>query len=276
MAVKTYQKGDTTKLAKNFSVYEFRCGLGRGCSCTTTLIDDKLPQILQAIRDALEKAHPDMEIKVHISSGYRCPTYNSNTKGAATASRHTKGMAADIVVPGITPLEVAQTAESLGVKGIGLYEAKDCGSDFVHVDTRTTKSFWYGHKQAYRSTFGGAPAAGSGTGSTGSTAAESYTLGQFVRDVQKACGAGVDGLAGPKTLAKTVTISKSRNRRHAVVEAVQKRLKALGYTAVGKADGVAGNKFDEALKAFQFDHGCVVDGEATKQAETWQYLLGMK
>ena len=94
--------------------------------------------------------------------------------------------------------------------------------------------------------------------------------------MQKACGAGVDGLAGPKTLAKTVTISKSRNRRHAVVEAVQKRLKALGYTVVGTADGVAGNKFDEALKAFQLDHGCVVDGEATKHAETWQYLLGMK
>ena len=85
----------------------------------------------------------------------------------------------------------------------------------------------------------------------------------------------MDGLAGPKTLAATVTISKSRNRRHAVVLAVQKRLKALGYTSVGSLDGVAGNKFDEALKAFQFDHNCVVDGEATKGAETWQHLLGM-
>lgn len=268
MAVRTYKKGDTAKLSKNFSVYEFRCGLGRPCSCTTTLIDDKLVEILQAIRDALQKAHPEKVIKVIITSAHRCAAYNRSVNGA-TSSRHIKGQAADIVVPGIAPLEVAQTAEGLGVKGIGLYEARDCGDDFVHVDSRETKSFWYGHKQAYRATFGSAPAAATG-------AASSYTLQQFVTDVQKATGAGVDGIAGPSTLAKTVTISKSKNRRHAAVVALQKRLKALGYTVVGTADGVAGNKFDEALKAFQFDRNCVVDGEATKGGETWQYLLGMK
>lgn len=260
MAVKTYKKGDTSKLSKNFSVYEFRCGLGRPCSCTTTLIDDKLVEYLQAIRDHFGKT-------VTITSAHRCASYNRSVKGA-TGSRHTKGQAADIVVEGVAPAKVAAYAESIGVLGIGLYEtAKD--GHFVHIDTRSTKSFWYGQAQAYRSTFGGV------TASTGSQAAESYTLGQFVRDVQKACGAGVDGVAGPKTLAATVTISKSRNRRHAVVLAVQKRLKALGYTSVGSLDGVAGNKFDDALKAFQFDHDCVVDGEATKGAETWQKLLGM-
>lgn len=265
MAVKTYKKGDTTKLSKNFSVYEFRCGLGRPCSCTTTLIDDKLVEYLQAVRDHFGKA-------VHITSGHRCASYNSGV-GGAVGSRHTKGQAADIVVEDTPPAKVAAFLESIGCLGIGLYEAKDCGDDFVHCDTRTTKSFWYGHKQAYRSAFGGAAAAGKAP--TASQAAESYTLEQFVRDVQKACGAGVDGLAGPKTLAKTVTISKSRNRRHAVVLAIQKRLKALGYTSVGSLDGVAGNQFDTALKAYQFDHGCVVDGEATKGAETWQHLLGM-
>lgn len=274
MAVKTYKKGSTAKLSKNFSVYEFDDGKSRPCSCTTTLIDDQLPQILQAIRDSLQKAHPDKQIVVIITSAYRCPLYNGSTKGAATGSRHTKGQAADIVVPGIAPLEVAQTAEGLGVKGIGLYET-DADGHFVHVDTRTAKSFWYGQAQAYRSTFGGAAAGSTGTATAAPGAAESYTLRQFITDVQKATGAGVDGLAGPKTLAKTVTISKSRNRRHAVVLAVQKRLKALGY-AVGSLDGIAGKKFDEALKAFQFDRGCVVDGEATAGAETWQHLLGMK
>lgn len=270
MAVKIYKKGDTAKLTKNFAVNEFRCGLGRPCSCTTVLIDENLPKVLQAIRDALEKAHPDQEIKVIITSGHRCAAYNRSVNGA-TSSRHTKGQAADIVVPGIAPLEVAQTAEALGVKGIGLYEEKDCGDDFVHVDTRTAKSFWYGHKQAYRSTFGGA----SVKPTTTPTAGSNYTLEQFVMDVQRACGAGIDGKAGPKTLASTVTVSKSKNRRHAVVEAIQKRLKALGYTEVGKADGVAGNKFDEALKAFQRDHDCLDDGEATKAKRTWQALLGM-
>jgi hypothetical protein len=38
--------------------------------------------------------------------------------------------------------------------GIGLYETNSDGY-FVHIDTRTTKSFWYGQKQAKRTTFGG-------------------------------------------------------------------------------------------------------------------------
>lgn len=269
MAVKTYKKGDTAKLSENFSVYEFRCGLGSPCSCTTTLIDDKLVEYLQAIRDHFGKT-------VTITSGYRCPSYNARPDvGGATGSRHTKGQAADIVVEGVAPAKVAAYAESIGVLGIGLYEAKDCGDDFVHVDTRTAKSFWYGHKQAGRSTFGGAAAAGPAA-TTAPETASSYTLEQFIRDFQKTTGAGVDGIAGPSTLAHTVTISKSKNRRHAAVVALQKRLHALGYTVVGTADGVAGNKFDEALKAFQFDRNCVVDGEATKGGETWQHLLGMK
>ena len=259
MAVKTYKKGDTAKLSNNFSVYEFDDGKSRPCSCTTTLIDDNLVQILQAIRDHFGKP-------ITITSGYRCPSYNSSPDvGGATGSRHTKGQAADIVVEGVAPAKVAAYAESIGVKGIGLYEtAKD--GHFVHVDTRTAKSFWYGQAQAHRATFGGAAAAETG---------ESYTLGQFVREVQKALGAGVDGIAGPKTLAATVTISKSRNRRHAAVLPIQKRLKALGhYTA--SLDGIAGNKFDEALKAYQSANGIPADGEATKGAQTWQHLLGMK
>lgn len=267
MAVKTYKKGATTKLSKNFNVSEFRCGLGRPCSCSTTLIDDKLVQYLQAIRDHFGAT-------VTITSAHRCASYNRSV-GGTTGSYHTKGQAADIVVQGVAPAKVAAYAESIGVLGVGLYETAKDGY-FVHIDTRTVKSFWYGQAQTYRSTFGGAAAAGSTTASTATTAGSSYTLGQFVRDVQKACGAGVDGLAGPKTLAKTVTISKSRNRRHAAVVAIQKRLAALGYTQVGKADGVAGNKFDQALKAYQKDHGCEQDGEATKGCQTWSKLLGMK
>lgn len=259
MAVKTYKKGDTAKLSNNFSVYEFDDGKSRPCSCTTTLIDDQLVQYLQAIRDHFGKA-------VTITSGYRCPSYNRRPDvGGVTGSRHTKGQAADIVVEGVAPAKVAAYAESIGVQGIGLYETARDGH-FVHIDTRSAKSFWYGQAQAHRATFGGAAAAETG---------ESYTLGQFIREVQKATGAAVDGLAGPKTLAATVTISKSRNRRHAAVLAIQKRLKSLGYP-VGSLDGVAGHKFHDSLVAFQTAHGCTEDGEATRGGETWQHLLGMK
>ena len=103
-----------------------------------------------------------------------------------------------------------------------------------------------------------------------------YSLEQFVRDVQKATGASVDGIAGKETIAKTVTLSASKNRRHAAVKAVQKRLYALGYPEVGEADGVAGVKFTAAVCAFQKANRCWVDGEITARNKTWKKLLGME
>lgn len=147
MAVITYKKSDRIQLSKNFNSYEFRCGLGRPCSCQTTLIDKKLVEILQRIRDHWP-GHA-----LHITSGYRCPAYNRSV-GGATGSYHSKGMAADITVDGVVPREVAKYAESIGVLGIGLYETQADGF-FVHVDTRTYKSFWCGQEQAPRTTFGG-------------------------------------------------------------------------------------------------------------------------
>lgn len=262
MAVKTYKKGDTTKLSKNFSVNEFQCK-GSGC-CSTVLIDDQLVKYLQQIRDHFGAS-------VTITSAYRCSIHNSRVNGA-TGSRHTKGQACDIVVAGVAPAKVAAYAESIGIKGIGLYETAKDGF-FVHIDTRTTKSFWYGQAQAYRSTFGGAAAA-TVTKPTTTTTSGTYTQKQFVMDVQKAIGAAVDGVAGWETIGKTVTLSEKRNISHAAVLAVQKRLIALGYTQVGQADGVAGEKFTKAVKAYQAANGCVSDGEITAEGKTWKKLLG--
>ena len=147
MGVKTYQENEKIQLSKNFNSYEFRCGLGSPCSCSTILIDDKLVEYLQKIRDHFGKT-------VTITSAYRCPSYNKRI-GGATQSYHSKGMACDIVVSGVAPREVAKYAESIGILGIGLYNTSSDGY-FVHIDTRTTKAFWYGQAQAYRSTFGGA------------------------------------------------------------------------------------------------------------------------
>lgn len=106
-------------------------------------------------------------------------------------------------------------------------------------------------------------------------AATAYTLKQFIKDIQKACGAAVDGIAGPETLSKTVTLSAKKNNKHAAVKAVQKRLYALGYVEVGTADGVAGPKFTSAVAHFQQDNKCTVDGEITAKNKTWKELLGM-
>lgn len=104
---------------------------------------------------------------------------------------------------------------------------------------------------------------------------KTYTKKQFVEDVQRILGAGVDGIPGPITMSKTITVSRYKNRKHPVVMPIQKRLYALGYTEVGDADGIAGSAFDKAMKHFQRDFGLYVDGEATAQKATWNKLLNL-
>jgi hypothetical protein len=111
--------------------------------------------------------------------------------------------------------------------------------------------------------------------SNGKEEKSGYSQGQFVKDVQAACGAAVDGVAGPETLSKTVTLSAAINARHKAVKPVQKRLNALGYTEVGEADGVAGAKFTAAVKRYQRENGCTADGEISARDKTWKKLLGM-
>lgn len=253
MAIKNYKKGSTEQIAKNFKAREFDCQ-GVGC-CTQTPIDEKLVAFLQKIRDHFGKP-------VYLTA-YRCPVHNAKVANAASKSYHIYGQAADFHIDGVAPSEIAKYAESIGVLGIGLYETDKDGY-FVHIDTRTSKSFWYGHAQERRTTFGGAPEEKQDDGLTG-----------FVKEIQKACGASVDGVAGPETLSKTVTLSRTKNRTHAAVKCVQKRLYDLGYTQVGEADGIAGAKFDLAVKAFQKDNGCWVDGEITAKKQTWKKLLGV-
>lgn len=244
MAVKSYKKGSEERLAPNFRAREFDCP-GKGC-CTQTPVDARLVSLLQKIRDHFGKP-------VYVTA-YRCPIYNAQVANAAPDSYHKYGMAADISVAGVDPLEVARYAESIGVLGIGHYDS------FTHVDTRGVKSFWYSHAQVGRSTF---------------FEEAEYTLEQFVRQVQAVIGAAVDGIAGTETLGKTVTLSAQVSPTHQLVALVQKRLNALGYTQVGEADGIAGTKFDAGVKAFQRDNGCRVDGELTAGKLTWKKLLGM-
>ena len=134
----TYTKGKSSWLSKNFESSEFDCKCKNYCS--TTEIDPRLIFYLQQIRD-------HFGVPVTINSAYRCKKHNKNV-GGANYSKHLYGQAADIKVSGIKPLKVAQYAESIGIKGIGQY------SNFVHVDTRSNKYFWYGSEQATKKTFG--------------------------------------------------------------------------------------------------------------------------
>ena len=238
--IKKYKRSDKLRLAKDFRLDEFKCKCGK---CDPILVDEALVDWLQKIRDHFGKPI--------VILAYRCPTHNARTPNASPTSRHCMGMAADFHIDGVPCTEIAKFAESIGIKGIGLYD------DFVHIDTRNNKSFWFGHAQEYRATFGGSV----------------YSLEQFIRDVQSVTGAAVDGIAGPETFSKTATVSQWKNPTHPVVAPLQRRLAALGYTEVGDADGIAGAKFTAAVTAFQRDNGCWVDGEITAGNKTWKKLL---
>lgn len=142
MSVKSYKKSQKVQLTDNFNLSEFACK-GASCGCTEVLHDPNLSKILQQIRDQFGKP-------LRITSGYRCPKHNEAVGGVSN-SLHTKGMAADIIITGIKPEEIAKYAQQIGVKGIGLYGPED--GNFVHIDTREKQSFWLGHKQVPVKTF---------------------------------------------------------------------------------------------------------------------------
>lgn len=143
MGVKTYslKKDGNVKLSPNFAVKEFHCN----DNSDEIKIDSNLPLLLQKIRD-------HFNAPVHINSAYRTPAYNAKVGGVSN-SYHVKGMAADIVVSGISAKRVAQYAETLSCGGIGWYE----GKKFVHIDTRPKRVCWKDSGSNVRKTFSDCP-----------------------------------------------------------------------------------------------------------------------
>lgn len=219
MSTNTYTKGIKTQLSKYFVSTEFDCH-GSGC-CSTTLINPKLVEYLNKIRK-------HFNVPITISSGYRCPIHNRNV-GGATGSRHSKGDAADIIVKGHTPREVAQYAESIGIKGIGLYETAKDGY-FVHVDARDYKSFWYGQACVARTTFGG-NSSSSPSASSNTTVTKNY-----------------------------MSVGDSGDN----VKGLQQLLINLGYLSSGEDDGIYGNATRQAVINFQKKKNLAADGLAGK------------
>lgn len=218
----TYTKGSNTKLSENFNSNEFDCK-GAGC-CKQTTINPQLVDYLQKIREHFGKP-------ITITSGYRCETHNRRV-GGATGSRHSKGDAADIVVSGVSSREVAKYAESIGVKGIGLYETAADGY-FTHIDTRTSKSFWYGQSEAPRTTFGG---------TTTTTTAPSAQMNQVSVNLP--------------------TLEKGANNIYVEIAQIK-----LGIDD----DGIFGNGTYNAVKQFQSKHNLPVTGKV--DAATWKTLF---
>ena len=103
------------------------------CLHTTaeTPVDPRLIQLLYRIAQRTQR-------KIQLVSGFRAPMYS-----LAQLSYHTRGMAADIRIPGMTALMARDLAESMGVHGLGYYPV----SGFIHVDVRDDRMRWTDYGQ---------------------------------------------------------------------------------------------------------------------------------
>ena len=134
--VNTYsmKKDWNKKVSAHFSVYEFACS----DKSDTVLIDSELVEVLEQVRTHFGKA-------VHINSAYRTPAYNISI-GGSSKSQHCLGLAADIRIVGIDPIQIALYVASLPYfvnrGGIGYYSRVGLKDGFVHVDVRSWKSRW--------------------------------------------------------------------------------------------------------------------------------------
>lgn len=91
-----------------------------------TPLDPRLVELLYRIAQRTGQ-------KIELVSGFRAPMFST-----ADLSYHTRGMAADIRIPGMTPLMVRDLVHAMGIKGVGYYPV----SQFVHVDVREEKASW--------------------------------------------------------------------------------------------------------------------------------------
>lgn len=94
----------------------------------------KLAFNLQTLRDELKQP-------IRINIGYR-PEWYELYKNRSGGSQHCLGKAADIVVDGYTPQEVAETIERLILEGEMLQGGLKAYDTFVHYDVRRKRARW--------------------------------------------------------------------------------------------------------------------------------------
>tara|TARA_R110000868_G_scaffold225889_1_gene478188 strand:+ start:170 stop:541 length:372 start_codon:yes stop_codon:yes gene_type:complete len=122
------------KISKNFSLKEFDCKDGTVMPENVKINILELAKNLQILRDYLG-------LSIKINSAYRSTSHNKKIGGVKN-SQHVKGRASDIVVKGMSSIELAKAIEMLiknkqmSEGGIGIY------TNFVHYDIRGTKARW--------------------------------------------------------------------------------------------------------------------------------------
>lgn len=224
----------------NFKKAEFKCPCGK-CNGYGNGIATTLVETLQELRNKYGK--------LQITSGYRCLAHNKAV-GGSTNSKHTKGQAADFYLDGFNNQ-----------------------SNRVNMVNELKKTKYYNY--SYTNVNGNHPNMGNVVHLDTKLEDTDDAYKTFVRDLQSAIGANVDGIAGSETLSKTPTISTSTGWNHKAVKPLQVYLKSLGYD-LGKCgvDGKFGKDMKACIKKYQKDQGLsIVDGVVTAKMYTWKKLL---
>jgi len=122
------------KLTENFSREEFDCSDGSEMPTDVQLNIAELAVQLEIIR-----AHFNAPIKVN--SAYRSLEHNRKI-GSKDTSQHVLGKAADIVVKGHTPDEVADAIDFLIMTGMIKEGGVGRYNTFTHYDIRGERARW--------------------------------------------------------------------------------------------------------------------------------------
>ena len=99
-------------------------------------IDRGLIELLSMVQEEIGFENP-----ITVISGYRSPATNRmlrrKMRGVAKNSYHTRGMAADIRLPGVSPDRLRKLAQRMHAGGVGYYPS----AGFVHLDTGPVRNW---------------------------------------------------------------------------------------------------------------------------------------
>lgn len=119
---------DMGDLTKNFSLKEFDCRCGCAMPKGARVAVSALAAQLQVLRDYLKKP-------IIVTSGYRCVAHNYSVGGAAR-SFHLAGMAADVVINGVSPAHLGALIQEMIHSAAMAEGGLKAYSSFVHYDIR--------------------------------------------------------------------------------------------------------------------------------------------
>lgn len=110
-------------MAKYFTPEEFTCK-----HCGQSHMNPEFVRKLDVLRERCG-------FPLVISSGYRCPEYNSTVSKTGDSGPHTTGRAVDILVHGSQAFDVISLAKGAGMTGIGIQQRTyPHNGRFIHLD----------------------------------------------------------------------------------------------------------------------------------------------